>query len=75
VLFLQWRPSQRRYGLVNERHTRLAQAPAANSGAVLVQHVRYTPTTIFQRGGKKVDEVIGKDVQRLADHFWLHSDA
>ncbi|KAJ9531393.1 hypothetical protein V8C86DRAFT_3084073 [Haematococcus lacustris] len=36
--------------------------------------MRYSPLFVFTRGGRKVDEVVGKDEQRLADHVWLHGD-
>eukprot|EP00983_Pelagomonas_calceolata_P017570 550886-Pelagomonas_calceolata.AAC.1 len=37
--------------------------------------VRFSPTFAFYNtAGRKVDEVTGKDPQRLADHLWLHSD-
>ncbi|KAF5829551.1 thioredoxin-like protein [Dunaliella salina] len=37
--------------------------------------VRFSPTfAFFNAAGRKVDEVTGKDPQRLADHLWLHSD-
>lgn len=36
--------------------------------------IKYTPTIGIYRNGKKVDEVIGKDPQKLQDHLWLHSD-
>jgi len=39
------------------------------------QGVRFSPTfAIFSPAGRKVDEVLGKEPQRLADHLWLHSD-
>jgi thiol-disulfide isomerase/thioredoxin len=43
-------------------------SPAATAG------MRYTPTFSIYRGGRKVDEVVGKEPQRLEDHLWLHSD-
>jgi thioredoxin 1 len=39
--------------------------------------VRYTPTFALYDGsgsGRQVDEVVGRDPQRLEDHLWLHSD-
>jgi thioredoxin 1 len=39
-----------------------------------VNSIKYTPTFGIYRNGKKVDEVIGKDPQKLQDHLWLHSD-
>lgn len=38
------------------------------------QGIRYSPTFAFYRNGRKVDEVLGKDGQKLADHIWLHAD-
>lgn len=38
------------------------------------QTVRYSPTFVIYKGGKKVDEVVGKDVRKLTDHLWLHHD-
>ncbi|KAI8470038.1 MAG: thioredoxin-like protein [Monoraphidium minutum] len=42
--------------------------PAASRG------MRYTPTFALYRGGRKVDEVVGKEPRRLEDHLWLHAD-
>eukprot|EP00775_Hariotina_reticulata_P013217 gene13217-13348_t len=39
-----------------------------------VSSIRYTPTFAIYRNGKKVDEVIGKEPQKLQDHLWLQSD-
>jgi len=39
-----------------------------------IKHIRYTPTFAIYRNGRKVDEVVGKEPQRLADHLWLHHD-
>lgn len=39
-----------------------------------VNSIKYTPTFGIYRNGKKVDEVVGKEPQRLEDHLWLHSD-
>lgn len=39
-----------------------------------VKSVNYTPTFAIYRNGKKVDEVIGKEPQKLEDHLWLQSD-
>lgn len=39
-----------------------------------VSSIKYTPTFGIYRNGKKVDEVVGKDPQKLEDHLWLHSD-
>lgn len=39
--------------------------------------VRYTPTFALYDGsgsGRQVDEMVGRDPQRLEDHLWLHSD-
>jgi hypothetical protein len=36
--------------------------------------VRYTPTFGIYRSGRLVDEVVGREPQRLADHLWLHAD-
>lgn len=36
--------------------------------------LRYTPTFCVYRGGRKVDEVVGKEPQKLEDHLWLHAD-
>lgn len=36
--------------------------------------LRYTPTFGIYAGGRKVDEVVGKEPQRLEDHLWLHTD-
>lgn len=36
--------------------------------------LRFTPTFGIFRGGRKVDEVVGKEPQRLEDHLWLHTD-
>lgn len=36
-----------------------------------VKHLRYTPTFAIYREGRKVDEVVGNEPQRLADHLWL----
>ena len=38
------------------------------------KEIRFSPTFVFFRGGKKVDEVVGKDAIKLEDHLWLHSD-
>jgi thioredoxin 1 len=38
------------------------------------QNIRYSPSFLFLKDGKVIDEVIGKDAQRLEDHLWLHSD-
>ncbi|GAX85168.1 hypothetical protein CEUSTIGMA_g12586.t1 [Chlamydomonas eustigma] len=35
--------------------------------------VKYSPTFVFLKNGKKVDEVLGKDAQKLEDHLWLHN--
>jgi hypothetical protein len=43
-------------------------SPAATAG------MRYTPTFNIYRSGRKVDEVVGKEPQRLEDHLWLHAD-
>ncbi len=40
-----------------------------------MQGIRYSPTFHLYRGGKVVDQVLGKDPQRLEDHLWLHCDA
>jgi thioredoxin 1 len=42
--------------------------PATTAG------MRFTPTFGIFRGGRKVDEVVGKEPQRLEDHLWLHAD-
>ncbi|GBF96182.1 thioredoxin-like [Raphidocelis subcapitata] len=42
--------------------------PSATAG------LRYTPTFRLYRGGRVVDEVVGKEPQRLEDHLWLHAD-
>lgn len=39
-----------------------------------VASIKYTPTFGIYRNGKRVDEVVGKDPQKLEDHLWLHSD-
>jgi thioredoxin 1 len=39
-----------------------------------VRAISFTPTFHIYRNGKVVDEVIGKEPQRLEDHLWLHSD-
>lgn len=39
----------------------------------VVKEVRYSPTFAIYKNGKKVDEVVGNEPQRLADHLWLHS--
>jgi thioredoxin 1 len=39
-----------------------------------VSSIRYTPTFAIYRNGKKVDEVIGKEPQKLQDHLWLQAD-
>jgi len=39
-----------------------------------VRTINYTPTFGIYRNGKKVDEVIGKEPQKLEDHLWLHCD-
>ena len=39
-----------------------------------MQSIRYSPTFSFFRNGKKVDEVVGKDAQKLEDHLWLQTD-
>lgn len=39
-----------------------------------VDSIKYTPTFHIYRNGKLVDEVVGKDAQRLEDHLWLQSD-
>lgn len=40
----------------------------------IVRQIRFTPTFAIYRGGQKVDEVVGKEPQRLADHLWLQAD-
>jgi thioredoxin 1 len=40
----------------------------------IVGTIKYTPTFAIYRNGRKVDEVVGKEPERLADHLWLHSD-
>ena len=40
----------------------------------VVGGIRYTPTFCIYRNGKKVDEVVGKEPERLADHLWLQAD-
>jgi thioredoxin 1 len=44
------------------------------SNLCAAQGIRYSPYFAFYKGGQKVDEVTGKQPQRLADHIWLHSD-
>jgi thioredoxin 1 len=39
-----------------------------------VSSIKYTPTFGIYRNGKRVDEVVGKEPQKLADRLWLHSD-
>lgn len=39
-----------------------------------VGSIKFTPTFGIFRNGKKVDEVIGKEPQRLEDHLWLHTE-
>ncbi len=39
-----------------------------------VSSIRYTPTFAIFSNGKQVDEVVGREAQRLQDHLWLHSD-
>lgn len=39
-----------------------------------VSSIKYTPTFTVYRNGKRVDEVIGKDTQKLEDHLWLHTE-
>lgn len=39
-----------------------------------VNSIKYTPTFGIYRNGKKVDEVVGKEPQKLEDHLWLHTD-
>lgn len=39
-----------------------------------VKSIRYSPTFRFYRNGKVVDQVLGKEQQKLADHLWLHAD-
>mmetsp|Transcript_891 Transcript_891/g.1333 ORF Transcript_891/g.1333 Transcript_891/m.1333 type:complete len:112 (+) Transcript_891:28-363(+) len=39
-----------------------------------VKHIRFSPTFELFRAGKRVDQVVGKDAQKLEDHLWLHSD-
>lgn len=39
-----------------------------------VGSIKYTPTFGIYRNGKKVDEVVGKEPQKLEDHLWLHTD-
>lgn len=39
-----------------------------------VNSIKYTPTFGIYRNGKKVDEVVGKEAQKLEDHLWLHTD-
>ena len=40
----------------------------------VVGTIKYTPTFAIYRNGRKVDEVVGKEPERLADHLWLHAD-
>eukprot|EP00878_Enallax_costatus_P012851 GHUV01013419.1.p1 GENE.GHUV01013419.1~~GHUV01013419.1.p1 ORF type:complete len:142 (+),score=32.24 GHUV01013419.1:800-1225(+) len=40
----------------------------------IVSSIKYTPTFTIYRNGKRVDEVIGREPQRLEDHLWLHTD-
>jgi thioredoxin 1 len=42
--------------------------------ASAIAGMRYTPTFGIFRGGRKVDEVVGKEPRRLEDHLWLHTD-
>jgi thioredoxin 1 len=47
------------------------------SGSTTGLAVRFTPTFALYDGsgsGKQVDEVVGRDPQRLEDHLWLHTD-
>ncbi|XP_071721128.1 thioredoxin-like 3-3 [Rutidosis leptorrhynchoides] len=37
------------------------------------QHIRYTPTFHFYRGGERVDCMFGAGEERLHDRLWLHS--
>ena len=39
-----------------------------------VRAISYTPTFHIYRNGKLVDEVVGKEPQRLGDHLRLHAD-
>lgn len=36
--------------------------------------VKYSPTFAFFQNGKKVDEIVGSNAQKLENHLWLHSD-
>ena len=38
------------------------------------QDVRYSPAFLVYRQGRKVDEVVGKEAQKLEDHLWLHNE-
>eukprot|EP00798_Chlamydomonas_sp_ICE-L_P004776 gene4776-34534_t len=38
------------------------------------KNVKYSPSFFIYKGGRKVDEVVGKDLQKLEDHLWLHND-
>ncbi|KAL3132923.1 hypothetical protein ABBQ38_006837 [Trebouxia sp. C0009 RCD-2024] len=40
-----------------------------------VQGIRYTPTFRLYRKGRRLDEFIGTDAQRVEDHVWLWSDS
>jgi len=44
-----------------------------SSNVLTPQGVRFSPTFAFYNPqGRKVDEVLGNDPQKLADHLWLH---
>lgn len=51
-----------------------AVAQLETLSAAATSGLRYTPTFCIYRGGRKVDEVVGKEPQRLEDHLWLHAD-
>lgn len=61
LLLLQF--SQHKYGVAQVEHM-----------PKIVGQIRFTPTFAIYRGGQKVDEVVGNEPQRLADHLWLQSD-
>ena len=40
-----------------------------------VKDLDYTPTFVFYRKGRRVDQFYGSSAQQLRDHLWLQSEA
>ncbi|KAL0031975.1 hypothetical protein WJX79_009653 [Trebouxia sp. C0005] len=40
-----------------------------------VKGIKYTPTFRLYKSGRRMDEFVGTDAQRVQDHVWLWSDS